>query len=34
VFLDGVRVEELPRTVEVVPTNGIALRAALRKGRA
>jgi putative radical SAM enzyme (TIGR03279 family) len=33
VFLDGVRVEELPHPVEVVATNGIALRAALRKGR-
>jgi hypothetical protein len=29
VFLDGMRVDELPRPVEVVPTNGIALRAAL-----
>jgi putative radical SAM enzyme (TIGR03279 family) len=29
VFLDGVRVDDLPRPVEVVATNGIALRAAL-----
>ena len=29
VFLDGVHVDQLPRPVEVVPTNGIALRAAL-----
>ena len=29
VFLDGVRVEDLPRPVEIVPTNGIALRRAL-----
>ncbi len=28
-FLDGVVVAELPRPVEVVPTNGVALRAAL-----
>jgi NifB/MoaA-like Fe-S oxidoreductase len=28
-FLDGTTVDELPRPVEVVPTNGIALRAAL-----
>lgn len=32
VFLDGVRVDDLPRPVEVVPTNGIALRAALESG--
>jgi NifB/MoaA-like Fe-S oxidoreductase len=29
VFLDGTHVTDLPRPVEVVPTNGIALRAAL-----
>jgi putative radical SAM enzyme (TIGR03279 family) len=29
VFLDGTRPEDLPRPVEVVPTDGIALRAAL-----
>ncbi len=33
VFLDGVHLEELPRAVEVVPTNGIALRAALEASR-
>jgi len=32
VFLDGVRADELPRPVEVVATNGIALRAALQSG--
>ena len=32
VFLDGTRPEELPRPVEVVPTNGIALREALMVG--
>ncbi len=29
VFLDGTRVDDLPRSVEIVPTDGIALRAAL-----
>jgi hypothetical protein len=29
VFLDGVSPGDLPRTVEIVPTDGIALRAAL-----
>jgi NifB/MoaA-like Fe-S oxidoreductase len=33
-FLDGVRVEDLPRPVEIVATNGIALRAALESGAA
>jgi hypothetical protein len=34
VFLDGMRVEDLPRPVEVISTNGIALRAALNpRGR-
>ena len=28
-FLDGVTVDQLPRTVEIVPTDGISLRAAL-----
>ena len=28
-FLDGVGVDELPRPVEIIPTDGIALRAAL-----
>ena len=28
-FLDGLTVDDLPRTVEVVPTDGIALRRAL-----
>jgi Protein of unknown function (DUF512) len=28
-FLDGITVDELPRPVEVVPTDGVALRAAL-----
>ena len=28
-FLDGTTVDSLPRSVEVVPTNGIALRQAL-----
>ncbi|HRE01305.1 MAG TPA: DUF512 domain-containing protein, partial [Ilumatobacteraceae bacterium] len=28
-FLDGTTLDDLPRPVEVVPTNGIALRAAL-----
>ena len=32
-FLDGVSVAELPRPVEVVPTDGMALRAALESGR-
>ena len=32
VFLDGTRPEDLPRPVEVVPTNGIALREALMVG--
>jgi hypothetical protein len=32
VFLDGMRVDELPRPVEVIATNGIALRAALDAG--
>ncbi|HEX8582456.1 MAG TPA: DUF512 domain-containing protein, partial [Acidimicrobiales bacterium] len=32
VFLDGTRPEDLPRPVEVVPTDGIALRAALGGG--
>jgi putative radical SAM enzyme (TIGR03279 family) len=29
-FLDGTTIDDLPRPIEVVPTNGIALRAALR----
>jgi hypothetical protein len=29
VFLDGMRPDELPRSVEVIPTDGAALRAAL-----
>jgi NifB/MoaA-like Fe-S oxidoreductase len=32
-FLDGVTVSDLPRPVEVVATDGIALRAALEAGR-
>ena len=32
VFLDGTRPEDLPRPVEIVPTNGIALRQALVVG--
>jgi hypothetical protein len=28
-FLDGVTVEQLPRAVEIVPTDGISLRTAL-----
>ncbi len=32
-FLDGVTVDELPRPVEVVATDGVALRAALEEGR-
>ena len=32
VFLDGTRPEDLPRRVEIVPTNGIALREALMVG--
>ncbi len=32
-FLDGVTVSDLPRPVEVVPTDGIALRRALETGR-
>ncbi len=32
-FLDGVTVADLPRAVEVVPTDGIALRRALETGR-
>lgn len=32
VFLDGVRPEDLPRPVEIIPTNGIALREALMIG--
>jgi NifB/MoaA-like Fe-S oxidoreductase len=32
-FLDGTTIESLPRSVEVVPTNGIALRHALEVGR-
>jgi putative radical SAM enzyme (TIGR03279 family) len=32
VFLDGMRVDDLPRPVEVIATNGIALRAALEPG--
>jgi putative radical SAM enzyme (TIGR03279 family) len=31
-FLDGMRVDELPRAVEIVPTDGAALRAALERG--
>jgi NifB/MoaA-like Fe-S oxidoreductase len=31
-FLDGVRPEDLPRPVEVVPTDGRSLRAALEAG--
>ena len=33
VFLDGVRPEDLPRPVEVIPTDGAALRHALRGAR-
>ncbi|MEM1333470.1 MAG: DUF512 domain-containing protein, partial [Actinomycetota bacterium] len=32
-FLDGVVVDDLPRPVEVVATDGVALRAALERGR-
>ena len=32
-FLDGTTVESLPRTVEVVPTNGIALRRVIEQSR-
>ena len=32
-FLDGTTIDSLPRAVEVVPTNGIALRLALEVGR-
>ncbi len=32
-FLDGTTLDSLPRSVEVVPTNGIALRQALEVGR-
>ena len=32
-FLDGTTIDSLPRSVEVVPTNGIALRHALEVGR-
>ncbi len=32
IFLDGTRPEDLPRPVEIVPTNGIALREALMVG--
>ena len=32
-FLDGTTIDSLPRSVEVVPTNGIALRQALEVGR-
>ncbi len=32
-FLDGTTVDSLPRSVEVIPTNGIALRHALEVGR-
>ena len=32
VFLDGTRPEQLPRPVEIIPTNGIALREALMVG--
>tara|TARA_B100000809_G_C14857043_1_gene430481 strand:- start:235 stop:690 length:456 start_codon:yes stop_codon:yes gene_type:complete len=31
-FLDGLRIDDLPREVEVVPTDGVALRAALKRG--
>jgi len=30
-FLDGLSVDDLPRTVEIVPTDGIALRNALEQ---
>ncbi len=30
-FLDGVTVDELPRPVEIIPTDGIALRRALEQ---
>ncbi len=33
VFLDGTRPEDLPRPVEIIPTDGGALRAALETGR-
>ena len=32
VFLDGTRPEDLPRPVEIIATNGLALRAALARG--
>jgi len=32
-FLDGTTVESLPRPVEVIPTDGLALRAALDRDR-
>ncbi len=32
VFLDGTRPEDLPRPVEIIETNGVALRAALERG--
>ena len=31
-FLDGLCLDDLPRKVEVVPTDGVALRAALKRG--
>ncbi len=31
VFLDGMRTEDLPRTVEIIKTDGLALRAALQQ---
>jgi hypothetical protein len=31
-FLDGLGIDDLPREVEVVPTDGVALRAALKRG--
>ena len=31
-FLDGLCLDDLPREVEVVPTDGVALRAALKRG--
>jgi NifB/MoaA-like Fe-S oxidoreductase len=31
-FLDGLRIDDLPRVVEVVPTDGVALRSALKRG--
>jgi hypothetical protein len=33
VFLDGTRPEDLPRVVEVIPTDGAALRRALETSR-